>query len=299
MKRAEKRAEQERRARMRADDARKAAERLAIKALLDRRIPAAAHLVLAMGDPHLFEERRARGGGPTGATHSSGVVSGYATVVAWHTGADAQTVRQHLLDLIGPGRAAELGVDLPRLGTFARPASTGAASVEVVIANRAMAAIADYLISPQYLNLGGLPRNPFGDLQVANLMARLESLLRAMRLAPTHKYSVLGGPSLGELQNDMHQLLDLVVFAVSAAMPDNAVRASAVKAMRLEDCLAIYIPNVLGQIGVRDIGAHGAGSARSVPVYGAVRAPVEEPTRYRTIGDRHRLASRLLDLYGG
>jgi hypothetical protein len=162
-----------------------------------------------------------------------------------------------------------------------------------------MAAIADYLISPQYLNLGGLPLNPFGDPQVANLMARLESLFRAMKRAPSDRFSLLGGPSAGELQNDMHQLLDLVVFAVSAAMPDNAVRASAVNAMRLEDCLAIYTPKVLGQIAVRDIGAPGVGCARSVPVCGAVRAPVGEPTRYRAIGDSHRLASRLLDLYGG
>lgn len=77
-----KRAERERRERALEEGARNRGERLALKALLDRRI--AAH-----------------GEGPTGVTHLTDVVRRYALVIAWRIGGDAQGIQQHFAQLIG------------------------------------------------------------------------------------------------------------------------------------------------------------------------------------------------------
>ena len=100
------------------------------------------------------------------------------------------------------------------------------------------------------LNLGVPPPNPFGSPEFADLMDQLKVLGRMERTAPDHPYTLSGGPTAYQLQDEIAKLADVVVNEFSRAMRDNEAREEALKAMRLDDCLEIYTPGVLGPSGL-------------------------------------------------
>ncbi len=299
-----KRAERERRERQVEDDRRAGAERLALKALLDRRIPDSERLVCDMKHPHLLDEFAAHGEGPTGVTHSTGVVRCYARVIAQHVGGGAQAVQQHFTQLIGKERAAELGINLGRLQVTSHPAAGGRTTLDVEFRRQDIAAIAGYLISPDHLNLGSLPPNPFGGPRAAALMDRMKALYHRSRWATEN---VDEGPTVHQLQYQAEKLAAAVAHEISRAMPSNQARSAALKAMRLDDCLETYLPRVVHRTGWQDILVHDPDPAtgrpvpatRKIAVYGISPGKPGSPTRYRIrAGDaRHHVCGRLLSFY--
>jgi hypothetical protein len=307
-----KRAEKEYRARVSAQQAREAAENqanaaehLAIKALLDQRIPDSERLVCDMKHPLVINELRAHGSGPTGVTYTTDVVQRYARIIATHTGGDAQAVKQHFEQLIRREQAAKLGIDIAKLRISDRATPGGDGTiVDILLSDHDVVAIAEYIVSPDYLNLGNLPPNPFGNPRVASLLASINWLRTMAQYAPAHPYTGTGKPTTHQLKHQMELEVEVVVNEISRAMPGNAARAAALKAMRLDDCLKIYTPGVVRRTGWQDIQVyetdHVTGqptpATSRIPVYGIVPGTASDPTRYRVV-DRAGAAGRLWFLY--
>jgi hypothetical protein len=55
------------------------------------------------------------------------------------------------------------------------------------------------------------------------------------------------------MQHEMGRDVAVVVNEISRAMPSNAAREAALKAMRLDECLDIYTPDVVRGTGPQDI----------------------------------------------
>jgi hypothetical protein len=183
-------AERQRRERALEVHGRDEAEWLALKALLDHRIPDSERLVRAVKHPLLLSELAAHGTGPTGVMYATDVVRRYARVIAQRTGGTAQAVQQHFTQLIGRERAAELGVNLAKLKVTSRPNESVGAVVDVIFSDRDIAAVAGYLVLPDHLNLGNLPPNPFGSPRVGGLMERMKSLNYQARRTPENTQGV-------------------------------------------------------------------------------------------------------------
>lgn len=271
-----KRAVRERQEQALAEHAREAAELLALQALLDHRIPDSERLVRDMKDPRFLDELRDRGRGSSGATRASDVVARYSRVIAQRTGGNAESVRQHFTGLIGKQQAADLGVNPGRMKITDRPLARGGVVVQIMLNPQEAVAIAGYLASPQHLNLGNLPVNPFGSPKLADLMNQLQALNRAARTAPEFTYGL--SPTSAQLRDEAGKLTDVVVHELSRTLPDNEARRAALKAMRLDDCLEIYRPGVLGPSGI-------------------VPGTAEQPTRYRIRANHRDVTWRLLDFY--
>jgi hypothetical protein len=302
-----KRAERERRERALEEHGRQEAERLALKALLDHRIPDSEHLVRAMKHPLLPGELAARGAGPTGVTYSSDVVRLYARVIAQRTGGAAQAVQQHFTQLIGKERAARLGINLGKLKVTSQAAEGGGTLVSVVFSDHDSVAVAGYLVSPDHLNLGDLPPNPFGNPRVADLMKQMKVLHDQSMIAHTTPYNGVG-PAAGQFRSQAEELVDVVAYEISRAMPGNEAREAAIKAMRLTDCLETYTPQVVRQTGWQDIRVHDPDpvtgqlvtGTRNIAVYGVSPGELGSPTRYgHRLGKRYDLLCMLLNLYAG
>jgi hypothetical protein len=80
------------------------------------------------------------------------------------------------------------------------------------------------------------------------------------QMAPSNSYSGRGGPTSHQLKHEMHVMqhemgrdVAVVVNEISRAMPSNAAREAALKAMRLDECLDIYTPDVVRGTGPQDI----------------------------------------------
>lgn len=302
-----KRAEKESRQRAFEEHARKVtegAEELALKALLDHRVPDSERLVRAMKHPLFLNELRARGNGPTGVAYTADVVRRYARIIAEHASGDAQDIRRHFQQLIGKEQAAKLGINVGKLKISDQPAPGGGTIVDIKLSDHDVVAIAEYLISPDHLNLGNLPPNPFGNPRVASVMDTIKVLRWEEARAPEHPYTYSGGPTVYELRHQIAKNVKIVANEISRAMPDNAAREAALKAMRLDDCLTIYTPRAVRQTGWQDIQAYetdpAAGRptpmARRIAVSGFVQGTPDDPTRYR-VHDPEVVATRLLNFY--
>jgi hypothetical protein len=296
-----KRAEKARWERAAEERAREAAEELALKVLLGRRFPDSEHLVRAMKHPLFLTELRARGGGPTGVTYTSDVVRRYARVI----GGDAQAVKQHFTQLIGKEQAGKLGINVGKLKISDRPAPRFGTTVDIeLLSDHDVVVIAEYLASPGYLDLGNLPPNPFGSPRIANLMNNIKVLQQEAKRAPSHPYTLSGGPTVHELHYRIGKIVSIVAYEISRGMPDNAAREAALKAMRLGECLRIYTPRVVRRTGWQDIQAYetdpGTGQpepvTRRIAVYGTVPGTPEEPTRYMVL-DLKAVVARFLNWY--
>jgi hypothetical protein len=301
-----KRAEKQRLQRAQEERARNAAEWLALKALLDRRIPESGRLVSDMKHPLFLNELRGHGSAPTGVTHVTDVVRRYAGVIAQRTNGDAQSVQRHFMELIAKKQAAKLGIDLGKLRVLEQSAPRSGMALSIKVGVREMVAVADYLVSPDHLNFGNLPSNPFGSPRVAAIMDRIKALYPRMRAAPEHEYTGSVGPTMYELRGWIEKNVNLVVNEISRTMPSNEARAAALKAMHLDDCLEIYTPGLVRQTGWHNMRVSGADQltgqsvpvARRMPVYGIDPGAPAGPTRYRTKGIYgHNPGLRLLDFY--
>jgi hypothetical protein len=213
-----------------ADTVRIAAEMLAVKALVDPRIPDGERLVRAM-------RARPAPDDPDACAYAKDVLGRYAAVIAQRTGGDARSVKQHFLELIGAEQAARLGVKIHRLGIAGRTAADGAVLFTVALNDQGICAIADYLASPTHLNLGGLPLDPFGSPKVRDLMILLKYQHEQWKWAPESRHNVLGVPSASQRQAQVGESIGAVLAELSATMPDAASRQSALRAMRLDNCL--------------------------------------------------------------
>jgi hypothetical protein len=304
MKRAEKKYWERVNAQKAAENQAIAAERLAFKALLDQRIPDSEHLVRDMKHPLFINELRAHGCGPTGVTYTTDVVQRYARIIARYTGGDAQAVTQHFRQLIGEEQAGKLGINVGRLKIANRSAPGGGTIVEIKLSDHDVVAIAEYLVSPDHLNLGNLPPNLFGNPRVANLLDSIRNLLGVAQITPSNPYHGHGGPTSHQLRHQAAQEVDVLANEISRAMPSNAAREAALKAIRLENCLKIYTPQVVRRTGWKDIQVsetdHLTGQpipvTRRIPVYGTVPGAPGDPTRYR-VRDAEGVAGRLLSWY--
>jgi hypothetical protein len=299
-----KRAEKAYRERALAERAREAAEELALKALLDHRIPESERLVRDMKHPLFINEFRAHGIGSTGVTYTNDVVQRYARIIAEHASGDAQVVKQHFQQLIGKEQAAKLGINVGKLKISDRVAPGGGTIVDIKLSDHDVAAIAEYLVSPDHLNLGNLPPNPFGNPKVANLLDSIRNFQSVAQIAPSHPYTGSSLPTTHALQYTMAQEVDVLANEISRAMPSNAAREAALKAMRLEECLKIYTPHVVRRTGWKDIQVSETGPltgqpiavTRRIPVYGTVPGTPGDPTRYRVL-NAEGVAGQLLNWY--
>jgi hypothetical protein len=305
MKRAQKKEWERVYARRAAEEHAVAAEWLAIRALLDHRIPDSGRLVRDMRDPRLADELRAHGSGPTGVAHATDVVRRYALIIAGRTGGDAQAVTQHFRQLTGGERAGKLGINTGRLKMSDRTAPDGSRTIDIELSDRDMAAVAGYLASPDHLNLANLPLNPFGSPRVADLLVRIHRTLNMAQIAPSNPHKALGRPTSHQLQSEALRDAHVVAHEISRAMPSNAAREAALKAMRLDGCLGIYTPDVVRRTGWQDVQVSETDPVtgqlvpvtRKVPVYGIVPGLPGDPTRYRVI-DSRAAAGQLVGLFG-
>lgn len=296
-------------ARRGAEEQADAAERLAIRALLDRRIPESELLVRDMKHPAFLGELSAGGSGPTGAGYSAELVRRYAAIIAKHAGGGAQAVHQHLTRLAGRELAGKLGVNVARLKVADQPAPGGGATVSIRLGDREAIALAGYLASPGGLNLGNLPLNPFGAPRVADLMDRMKWLRDMAMITPTKPPGAVHpqvGLTVHELLRQVGKCATMVLNEISRAMPSNEAREAALTAMRLEGIVKIYTPHVVTQAGWQVIRAFEADPAtgrpalpaRRVPVYDAFPQAATSPTRYRAC-DLRSVDGPLQSLYGG
>jgi hypothetical protein len=306
-----KRAEKEYRKRLAAQLAREAAERqtiaaerLAIRALLDHRIPDSERLVNDMKHPLFLSELHSHGSGPTGVTYMTDVVECYARIIARRTSGDAQAVTQHFQKLIGEEQAGKLGINLGKLKMSDRTAPDGGPIIDIKLSDHDVVAIAEYLVSPDHLNLGNLPPNPFGNPRVANLLVRIGRTGSMAQITPSNPYSGRGGPTSHQLRYEMGQDVGVLANEISRAMPSNAAREAALKAMRLDSSLDIYTPRVVRRTGWQDIQVSETDPVtgqpipvtRKIPVYGAVPGAPGDPTRYR-VSNPGAAAGQLLDWF--
>jgi hypothetical protein len=304
MKRAQKKYWEGVAARKAAEEQAIAAERLAIRALLDHRIPDSERLVRDMRNPRLADELRAHGSGPTRVTHATDVVRRYALIIAGRTGGDAQAITQHFRQLIGEEQAGKLGINTGKLKVSDRTAPDGGRIIDIKLSDHDMAAVAGYLASPDHLNLANLPPNPFGNPRVADLLVRIDRTLKMSMIAPSNPYSGRGGPTCHQLQAEALRDARVVANEISRAMPSNAAREAALKAMRLDGSLDVYTPQVVRRTGWQDIQVSQTDPVtgqptpvtRKVPVYGVVPGLPGDPTRYRVI-DSRAAAWHLVDLF--
>jgi hypothetical protein len=285
------------------------AERLAIRALLDRRIPESELLVRDMRHPAFLAELSARGGGLTGAGRSAELVRRYAGIIATHAGGGAQAVREHLTRLAGQEAARRLGVSVARLKVTDQPQPGGGAAVSIRLRDREAIALAGYLALPDGLNFGNLPLNPFGGPHIAGLMDRMKWSRDMAMITPTKPPGAVHpqvGMTSGQLLAQVSKCADIVLNEISRAMPSNEAREAAITAMRLEGLVETYTPHVVAPAGWQVIEALDADpasgrpalSARRVPVYGAVPQAAGRPTRYRA-RDSRSIDGPLLYLYSG
>jgi hypothetical protein len=287
------------------EDVQGRAELLAITALLDHRDPGGGPLIVALRDPVLAREIAARKAGP----RSSDVVQRYAAVITRRSGSNQQSVRVHLSQLIGREQAARLSIHVAKNKLIGRPAPDG-----IRFRDREVIVLAACLASPR-LSLGGLPLSPFADPRVADAMDRMAKVMdRVTELRRQAQYT-LDSPSTevtiyklqqraGEVAEEVEKLAEIAACELSRAMPDNATRASALTAMRLSRCLALYTPRVIRQAGwhstLADKTAPSPGQqppAKRVAILEAGSAePGSSPTRYRVIPGKGAGAT-LLSLY--
>ena len=142
------------------------------------------------------------------------------------------------------------------------------------------------------------------------LTARIEGLNAKMGLAPEHSHTSLG-PSVHQLRSQQAELkshaahvVNMAANELSRAMASNALRLTALTAMRLDDCLELYTPQVLHQIGWHSLPAretvNGTGQrasvTRRVAVYKTIQGAPDTPTRYRPLPGT-QTSARLLNLY--
>jgi hypothetical protein len=171
-------------------------------------------------------------------------------------------------------------------------------------------ALAGYLFSPDHLNFGNLPPNPFGSPRVAELMDRLKSLNQMAKEAPSTRYSLRGGPTADELRPQVDKATDIAVNEFSRAMASNAVRKAALTALHLDDCMELYTLWVLHQTGWRSIQipetvaetGQRVPATRRIAVYETIPGGPDMPTRYRTFWRKGQslmeATHRILGLYG-
>lgn len=186
-------------------------------------------------------------------------------------------------------------------------------SIPAKLGDHEMAALAGYLVSPDYLNFGNLPPNPFGSPRVTELMDRLKSLNETYKYAPSTRYSLRGWPSAAELSPQVDKATDIAVNEFSRAMASNAVREAALTALHLDDCMELYTLRVRHRTGwcsiqvpetVTETGQR-IPVTRRIAVYETIPGGPDAPNRYRTHmyndGGVWRLMEathRLLALYG-
>lgn len=281
---------------------------LARRTLLDHRIADSGRLVSDMKHPLFLNELQSRGSGPSGVIYATDVVRRYLRVIAQRTGGDAQAVREHITRLLGNECATRLGVNLRKLKIFDQPAPDGGMTVDIQLSGHDVIVIAGYLALPENLNLGNLPPNPFGSRRIADLMDRIKRLDYAERRAPEHPYTRSGGPTSYQLRDSANEYVTIALNEISRVMPSNEAREAALKAMRLEDYIEIYMPGRGGHDGWQVIEAseadpatgHPALPARRVPAYKTIPVASGGPTRYRyKVHKSDSIASVLANLYEG
>jgi hypothetical protein len=257
-----------------------------------------------MKHPLLGSEILARGKGPSGVTYTTDVVLRYARIIALRTGGDSRAVKQHFTQLIGKEQAAKLGFNVDKLKVSDRSVPDGGSMVDIRLRDQEALAIAAYLVSPDHLNLGDLPPNPFGSPIVADVMDRMKALRQRAQYAPEHLYTRSGGPTADDLQDRVEKLADTVAYELGRAMPSNEARAAALKALRLDNCLEVYAPQVIHQTGWHSIQVRETVTAtgqrvpvtKRIAVYKTIPGGPDISTRYR-VRPGKKAAGWLLNLY--
>lgn len=214
------------------------AEARARTAIVDPNIPDSARLSADLKNPRLASEIAAHGSGLSGVAYSTDAVRRYARIYARHMGGDAAAVRDHLVELFGgEGHARDHGVDLDHLSIFDRRTNGGRTVVDIRLSNPAVLAIAEKLES----ELVNMPVDPFGNAGVAKQVEYLANLRKLEMYGVEFSYR---RATIDHFQPLIRKRVNDVVEKISRAMPSNAAREAALKAMGLDKYIEPIVTSV-------------------------------------------------------